>query len=136
MPKGRLEDKYGWRAHLTPMSIRAIKRVDNETRPSPRIKDRKLRQRIENEYKRRLVLEVEGFIKQSPKRGRSVARKYGISRGKGRRTRKLRQSLKGLSWKKLQSLRNNLLHPRSVRKTRKARRSPSKRSTQRRRRGH
>ena len=134
MPKGRLEDKYGWKARLTPASIRAIKRVDNQTLPSPRIKNRKLRQRITNEYKRRLVLEVEGFIKQSPKRGRVVARKYGISRGKGRKTRKLRQSLKGLSWKKLQSLRNTLLHPRSVRKTKRTRRSPSKRSTQRRRR--
>jgi hypothetical protein len=131
MPKGKLEDKYGWRAHLTPVSIRAIKRVDNETRPSPRIKDRKLRQRIEKEYKRRLVLEVEGFIKQSPKRGRSVARKYGVSRRKGRKTRKLRHSLKELSWKKLQNLRNALLHPRSVRKTRKSRRSPSRRSSRR-----
>ena len=134
MPKGRLEDKYGWRAHLTPVSIRAIKRVDNETLPSPRIKDRKLRKRIETEYKRRLVLEIEGFIKKSPKKGKVAARRYGISKVKGGRTRKLRQSLKGLSWRKLQSLRNTLLHPRSVRKTRRTGRPPSKSSTRRRRR--
>ncbi len=132
----RIIDDFGYRMKIPEEDFLAITLVDNGIDPHKTLKKKSLHNKVIQEYKRRLVLNIAGFARKSSKNKRFVLKKLKIKKKYTSKSKKsgLSYQLNKINWKKLDNLYKQILQdgrtkkniiPKS-RKTRKTRKRSSK----------
>jgi hypothetical protein len=122
----KIIDELGYRMKIPEEEFLAITLVDNGIDPYKKIKKRSLQHKVTNEYKRRLIINIEGLVKRSSKNRQLVYKKLKL-RGKTHKKTAVKDHLHKMHWKKLDKLYKHILQDGRTKKqyspkTRKTRR--------------
>jgi len=107
----RIIDDFGYRMKIPEEDFLAITLVDNGIDPHKTLKKKSLHNKVIQEYKRRLVLNIAGFARKSSKNKRFVFKKLKIKKKYTTKTKKsgLSYQLNKINWKKLDNLYKQIL---------------------------
>jgi len=103
-PAFKIADDFGYRIKIPLEQLNAMNLVDNGANPYKKIKNKSLQHLIENEYKRRVIINIMNLIIKSTKKKR---RMLGYMKSKRALNAKrptnedIRYFLEGMSWKKV-----------------------------------
>ena len=129
----RIIDDFGYRTKIPEEEFIALTLVDNGIDPYKKMKKKSLHNKVIQEYKRRLVINIEAYAKKSSKNKRFVFKKLKITKKTTSKSQKntLTHALNKIHWKKLDNLYKQILqHGRTkkniIPKSRKTRKRSSK----------
>ncbi|MEE8478715.1 MAG: hypothetical protein V3S42_01785 [Candidatus Neomarinimicrobiota bacterium] len=129
----RIIDDFGYRTKIPEEEFIALTLVDNGIDPYKKMKKKSLHNKVIQEYKRRLVINIEAYAKKSSKNKRFVFKKLKIQKKTTSKSKKnvLTHVLNKIHWKKLDNLYKEILqHGRTkkniIPKSRKTRKRSSK----------
>ena len=107
----RIIDDFGYRMKIPEEDFLAITLVDNGIDPHKTLKKKSLHNKVIQEYKRRLVLNIAGFARKSSKNKRFVLKKLKIKKKYTSKSKKsgLSYQLNKINWKKLDNLYKQIL---------------------------
>ncbi len=107
----RIIDDFGYRMKIPEEEYMAITLVDNGINPHKTMKKRSLHHKVVQEYKRRLIININAFAKKSLKNRRFILRKLKIRKKLTTKTKKnsIIQYLNKINWKKLDNLYKQIL---------------------------
>ena len=107
----RIIDDFGYRIKIPEEEFLAITLVDNGIDPHKKMKKKSLHNKVLQEYKRRLVINIEAYAKKSNKNKRCVFKKLKIRKKTMSKSQKnsIAQLLKKINWKKLDNLYKEIL---------------------------
>ena len=107
----RIIDDFGYRMKIPEEDFLAITLVDNGIDPHKTLKKKSLHNKVIQEYKRRLVLNIAGFARKSSKNKRFVLKKLKIKKKHTSKSKKsgLSYQLNKINWKKLDNLYKQIL---------------------------
>lgn len=107
----RIIDDFGYRIKIPEEEFLAITLVDNGIDPHKKMKKKSLHNKVIQEYKRRLVINIEAYAKKSNKNKRFVFKKLKIRKKTLSKSQKnsIAQHLRKINWKKLDNLYKEIL---------------------------
>ena len=107
----RIIDDFGYRMKIPDEEYMAITLVDNGINPHKTMKKRSLHHKVVQEYKRRLIININAFAKKSLKNRRFVLKNLKIRKKLTTKTKKssIIQYLDKKNWKKLDNLYKQIL---------------------------
>ena len=107
----RIIDDFGYRMKIPAEEYMAITLVDNGINPHKTMKKRSLHHKVVQEYKRRLIININAFAKKSLKNRRFVLKNLKIRKKLTTKTKKssIIQYLDKKNWKKLDNLYKQIL---------------------------
>lgn len=107
----RIIDDFGYRMKIPEEDFLAITLVDNGIDPHKTLKKKSLHNKVIQEYKRRLVLNIAGFARKSSKNKRFVLKKLKIKKKYTSKSKKsgLSYQLSKKNWKKLDNVNKLIL---------------------------
>lgn len=107
----RIIDDFGYRIKIPEEEYMAITLVDNGINPHKTMKKRSLHHKVVQEYKRRLIININAFAKKSLKNRRFVLKNLKIRKKLTTKTKKssIIQYLDKKNWKKLDNLYKQIL---------------------------
>jgi len=129
----KIIDDLGYRIKIPNEEFVAITLVDNGIDPYKKLKKRTLQDKVINEYKRRLIINISAFMRKSSKNTNYVLKKMKFRKKfESHKNKKqvIKDQLHKINWKKLDNLYKQILQ---VGRTKKIRFPKSKKTKRRRR---
>ena len=108
----RIIDDFGYRIKIPDEDFKALVLVDNGIDPYKKIKNKSLQNKVIQEYKRRLVINIASFIKKSTKNKRFIMRQLKSKKktAKKNNNNQIIKQISKMSWKKLDKINKSFLH--------------------------
>ena len=106
----KIIDDFGYIIKISDEELKAINLVDNGINPYKNMKKKSLQHKVRSEYKRRLIINIMGFILKSPTNKKRLIKKMKIKTEKTKPIMKqIRKKLHKMSMKHLDNLYKSLL---------------------------
>jgi glutamyl/glutaminyl-tRNA synthetase len=112
----KINDDLGYRIKIPKEALLAINLVDNGIDPYKKMKKTSLHHKVENEYKRRSIINILAFMRKSSKNAKYVYKKLKI-RKKSSNHLVIKSQLDKINWKKLDKLHKQILQVGRTKKT-------------------
>ena len=107
----KIMDDFGYIIKIQDEELKAISLVDNGINPYKNMKKKSLQHKVRSEYKRRLIVNIIGFILKSSKNRKRLIKKMKIKTEKTKQPimKQIRNKLHKMSMKHLDNLYKSLL---------------------------